>query len=95
MTPTTWASNTPLNMVFNGSYDELSEEGVLELEQLAAAALVTRLGQLVSADDVEAEVVYNFLIRNEPAILIVFTFAEGVSLDQGAIDGPFTSPCST
>ena len=79
-------------MVFSGSYDELSEEGILELEQLAAAALVTRLGHLVSADDVEAKAVYNFLIRNEPAILIVLTFAEGVSLDQGAIDGPFTSP---
>ena len=76
-------------MVFNGSLDELSDANIVELEQLATAALVARLSGLVSADDIDAQVMYDFLLRNEPAIRIVFTFAEGVSLDQGTIDDHF------
>ena len=50
-------------------------------------ALITRFGRAgITAESVELEVRYDFLIRNDPAIRVVVRFRPGVSLDRAMAD---------
>ena len=68
--PSTWAHGHPLGVVFNGSINDLTGAESEGLREAAAAALAERYGPAVSVYDLEVSLMYNFLIRMEPAILM-------------------------
>lgn len=53
----------------------------IALGQGASRVLIDRLGGNITIEDFDISVRYDFAVRQEPSILVVFSFREGVVLD--------------